>query len=817
MPKSETKKIILETTKKHLGEKKYHEEVTFHDSLTENANRNHTRFPLRGVREKSPICISLFEGLPKLRQYLQATEAPSRAGVNFNDFMQGQTAINRNLLMDDEDEDESPYSNEYGAASPIGMQPPPPSTAPPPPKERRHLRAEAADLSNQGRSTWHTLLHTFVGAICHELERLSPPSLSSGIDKSFRKVGSPMLENYAEFHPHQKGPCMAPVVVLGFDKGAEQNKAATQLKRKEQTDNTLKKKRDEDIALGYLPERGMPVTWASLGDLLMDPVNTALPYPPEKLFASRDMRFTSIRYICRSLIERARSGTIARCILRNAGNRRMHRVVQIVLEGHRMFPEDDLVDLTPTYEHGDIGEPSIPAAYKEGNKVPQYMGDDSPLKYTPISIFLVFDENDVIAKRIQYIYECPSCELLTANMKYATEAGQSVGAGTMEAIESVYELFNIARVELGGRYFCSTNCRRYNTLSRRVVVHGQDKHRGIASYCFVGKTIPPRVYELLKVAYMDTPVDVNQYSRNDIGEFDFTMYHCLYETAHQVAKRYLDYNFDRPFDAHNGPRGRIGPAIGARVVTVDTDAMVIGLLATEVLRRQLKTDINIFMVDTHHLTGINLENEKAGLPRYRKPLLGPNGAGNNSGASNFPDPRSKPSAVYSLSCIADVFAAIFQGSSYPASNAAFILYLKENDYVDMFLKGISIQIFFDVYKSKYLSCGANLIIDAEHTKPWRNQVYRSKLNNPMLMLDADVFQNFVRSLTSYARDVVDYKGDSKKRSNFTYPAQKNIDKRLLKHIYVLCRYCDSTTGRMLNKWTIHPDDQPLFGFTDDNE
>jgi len=130
----------------------------------------------------------------------------------------------------------------------------------------------------------------------------------------------------------------------------------------------------------------------------------------------------------------------------------------------------------------------------------------------------------------------------------------------------------------------------------------------------------------------------------------------------------------------------------------------------------------------------------------------------------------------------------------------------------MYLKRASLQVFFDVYKERYRAIGPNLIVDSRHGRAWVGSAYKDKLANPMITFDSDVIKKFTHTVVTFSGDAIDYHGVKKRRNNVERPSKLALEMKIQQHLYILSLYCDSVTGRMNNKRTIHPQFQTDFGF-----
>ncbi len=769
MSKSETKKILLGVAKKYLGEADYYDKVTFQDTLIENAKR----------KARAPCSMTLFDALVKLRQYLCANSLPTKAGVTMDKFLKEQDRIMG--IVENGETDDMDLSVDTEGPSDSSK-----------PTSNRHLRRERHP--GFGESTWHSLINAFVATICHEMERLSPPyfALSPG-NTSGRPVG----------------PCMPPVVVVGFDKTSEEEiKADTGAKRAAQLKENIEKKRKDDIEKGYEPKRGLPVTWDKLGDACFDPRQEQLPYPAEAVFASKNMRKTTIRYLCKMIIQYARSGYLANCILRRTAKKRLHRVMQVVLDGHCMYPVDDEVDLLPLSQAGKFGNKDLPdMVYATENTAELPMGIDSELRDTPVSIFLVFDERNEIEKRLDDLYDCPTCDVM--EMELCLQA-KSRGS------DNEYNPFIYNKVSLEGRNFCSKDCPRYQILSRKVNgrmdAMNANRSNGLPvtshpTYCFVGGKIPDVILDLLQATYSDAPMGTMAYGDNGIGEFDFTQYHYIFQTSYQVATRRLEYNVRNSLMHEETPPEK---AMGARILTVDTDALVMGILAIEVLKNRVGLLVDIFMVDTHSGNANKLAKE---VDVFNQKAV----------SNNY---TNSPSGIYHINGLVSVMAKIYTDSRYPASNVAFLLYLKINDYTEktrrlikgewkekVFLDGASLQVFYDVYNERYKTIGTDLIIDYSHRQKWAN-CDTSNMNNPILTFDFTVLKKFVSQVIYYSAEGCQIEGRKRNKRRIDMPEETHLARNFSRHLYVLSLYCDAATGRADDEdRTIPPRDANKFGFT----
>ena len=126
--------------------------------------------------------------------------------------------------------------------------------------------------------------------------------------------------------------------------------------------------------------------------------------------------------------------------------------------------------------------------------------------------------------------------------------------------------------------------------------------------------------------------------------------------------------------------------MGVRIVTVDTDAFVLSLLATEVLQPILGIDLNIFLVNNHSGAARKALEKKVAEDKTR-----------STRTSNILLGLASPDhQVFVIRNIAAAYKRLYPASNYPASNVAFALFSKENDYLLMSLKGASLESFYTV-------------------------------------------------------------------------------------------------------------------------
>jgi hypothetical protein len=782
MSKSDARKAMLGKVLKVIGQDAYDRDHVVLDTLRENRARNHVGFAnTPSMHGKTPLIMSLVDGSVKLVQQISSNSLPSKRGVTMEDFTKIEEEaianLNKTLLQKRID---TPYIElAHEKASPA-------------------IYGRIEDLNgNHFTETWYGLVNSFVSQISAELLRLSPPYIPSSVPTSlaeFRSVPKKTLR-----------PCFAPIVVFGFDKGSENIKSETHEKRNQERARALESMNKRDIANGYDIQRDLPVNWGRISSRGFDARKEKIPYPPPLLLQGDNKRKT-IRYISTKLIEYVQSGYIQSVLLKSGSRKRQHRIVQITLDGHCLYPTDneDIYNENGPYDvHDDSMYLPKMTQYGVHKKSDLPHGVDSPICDIPISIFVLFDDNDCIAAGLDQIYNCPTCEV-TRWMSHRSEEGCDY-------------------IAYLGQVFCSPTCERYRLLLRRVVVercplkqadqddglHDEEEtdhvdpmnigsSTGVPTYYFIGTHLPERILWFMQQWYVDAPQSVMSFKPNSIGEFDFTTFHLLYSLVKARADQALHARFVFP-ENHDASSMTLMPRnekVGVRIVSVDTDAFVLSMLATELLPRVVGINVSIHLVN--NLSSDAKKNAKARSP---KPFA------------------NAPFNVFIIENICKVYKSLFPLASYPASNLAMCLYFKTNDYLKLAFSGASIEKMCDTHFFFSGTYGPNLIIDSiNHRQKWIKNGGEN-LPTATVILDRSILSSFVTHVIDYSaknifppHEAMSEETSKTRKQKVTPLSASDLNKRELQLLYIFEIYADAILGKYDSNRTIPHSSAHEYGF-----
>lgn len=761
MAKSDVRKLMMKEVEESVGKQAFESDVMFFDTLTENAKRNHVSFVARkDGRPKDAMIMSLVDCSVKLVHFLSSFCKTWRTPISVEDFEAEMMKMdNEDVGVNEKDDDRweaDPFPKDFADQ---GVHRRYPSGKLNRTGERRYEGQSPFDKSN----TWQFLVYAFIAQLANEFVRLSPPV--------FMDHTVPRL--YAEKGPR---PCLAPVVVLGFDKSSESIKLDTQLDREAQKKRSIESMEKADIEHGYVTCHGIPVNWDHISSSQFDARTEKLPYPALKLMSGNNKRMV-IRYICRQIIRHARDGYLAERIMNDCAKQRKHRIMHVVLDGHCLYPEDD-VDLAEGYANGDFGDPYLPfkkrCHFNKENIDDLPHGVSSPLCDTPVSIFILSDPDRRCISKVDSIYDCPECEVIHSIM-WNLAMGKTHDDDEKKVVD--------ASIEIDGTRFCTPECKRLSLLKRGIDVNG------VPTYCFVGTKLPEEIRRFFKREYPDAPSEMMQFKSNEIGEFDFTTFHYIYNLIHKRAKQTIEHDFTYPERKLADPSLS---SVSVRIVTVDTDAFIISLLAVELLPRILEMDVNIFLVNNHSAGA-----RKANASRK---ATDPDGIRDEDVYERLLQEDAAPKfPVYVMRSISSTFAKLYPRCHYPASCVAMWLFFKKNDYLPTGLKRGALHTMYKAYQAVVLpDPTSNLIIDpTRHPTAW-NANRGSALPNATVLFDHRVLAHLVRAT------------DGIKKIERQTSEQR--EKRQQQMLYILALYVDSITGRGDVNRTIPASEAYKYGF-----
>ena len=778
MVKSDARKAILTMIEKTVGTEKFRDEFVLLDTLEVNAKKNfHVACSSDGFTHGDPISVSIADGSVKLFQFMSANSLPSKKETFIQDFENEQNIT----ISLDEDGSSSPKDSEdlwddslfpdlTGYEGPHGSIATGKYTFV---SEAKYARATS--LEHSLNETWFGLGNFFVYHIISELERLSPFS----VDQTKRAIKG--------WH-HCSRHLIAPIVVIGFDKGSEQIKDETHEKRQKQTADTLEKQRKKDLEWGFTTRRGLPLSWEEVDSKRFNPKTTKLPYPPQEALTG-DCRRILIRFITKFIIHQVRTGALQYRILSRTAKKRQHRLFQITLDGHCLYPGDD-EELLQKFNLGEFGNTDdIEEKRKELKKKPNESlphGSDSPFVNTPISIFVLFDEEDYIFRFLNQLIPCPDCETGPLNANFKENS------------------------------FCNDGCPRLSLFKRRVQVYPNrpdsssraNKHfkiSPISTYSFIGADIPQKIIRFIQRVYPVSPLSTISFEPNNIGEFDFTSFEYLHNTlkhVHQQFNKLARRSFHPSCERKDQD---LHLSFSARIMTNDTDSFILSMMAMEMLTEKFQaTNLNIFLVNNHSAAARkflstdpkkSLEDKEQILSGHKRPDF----------------------QIYNMRAITQELKKLFPKTHYPASSLGMFLYFKENDYLSPSLKGISHQGMIDSLVCHYSRSGCDFLIDRNHHPKECLRITDdiNNIPNAICLLNPFMFNTFFKNLDFHSRgscaptrfsseaNIKKYEITGKQRS-FTvkFLPDPELRTRLNKLHYVTQLYCDSVLGRVGTNRTI---------------
>ena len=500
MGKSDVRKVMLGTLSHTFPDS---EPCVYSDTLHE-CNK----------RKNEPARLSAIDGSVLLVQILSSSSnLPDPVSIDEEEFEKSLIVLPAHLQTE---EDVKTYTDITGTQ---GLNPFAKMTA------RRAKKRAIKECPHSFRMTWQSMVMTFERRIVHELQRLTP-------------------------HKARDGRSVHPVmVVLGFDKMAEEIKSETQAKRRQDRQRAIERQTSQDIADGFEPTRGIPVDWETVGSSSFS-LTTALPYPHMKVMQG-DNKAKVIRFVCRELIRRIKDGRFLKTLEASEPPLALSAFT-LVLDGHCLYPEDD-EDLRTLQEKNVIGDAESPERKMKEQKRERLddlsHGARSFICDTPVSIHVMIDNQRVLHKRLNSENTSPWEQMCIQACTICSET-----------IKLTYDAYYSVIVP----------------FPRMILRHVQK----------ADDAVPHQFYF---------------FKDNDVGEFDYTTFH--YITG--AKKRLFDWLMVNDMSPD--------PArfeYGARIVTVDTDAFVLSALSIERARATHGERLFIHLVNNHSGNAYKKRNEK---------------------------------------------------------------------------------------------------------------------------------------------------------------------------------------------------------------
>jgi hypothetical protein len=310
-------------------------------------------------------------------------------------------------------------------------------------------------------------------------------------------------------------------------------------------------------------------------------------------------------------------------------------------------------------------------------------------------------------------------------------------------------------------------------------IGGFDRHKipGHPAYWFVHE-IPLRASVPLESHYSNYPYFVPVFASNDCGEFDFTMFQYLFDLCHGTEKRKCELDFVTSTSSMYLDRIRqpvFSHPMSFRILTSDTDALVLAAMAVETLGAHVDIPVSIFLA----------------VPMR-----------SNAGKDKFKLTSQKsPNRVYDVGTIVRFCRKIIPEIRYPTTTLLLLMYIKENDYMPMCLKNVGYRRLFDTVV--WFHPREHLIIDKfcpADRRAWaRNSNKDAEWSSTCSkLLDLNVLRTLLSNSVEYTngkiQPPVGEKGQ-KKGATAGMPSFSELDIRCKQFQYFFLLYHDSVTGR----------------------